>query len=267
MKKINDVSEAWGVYVLAREYLLEHAPHLLIETLPSKAADPVVSVMYTELSELIKLKGKIEWVINQEEERELDLHITEEDSTVMTTAEHLAHLDEQIAESITPRINSVVTQYSWLRNNHAEVVQELNSLKERVRILEGGSGASKVFTAGDKDWKPTEAELKELIEQFKKAEQDPNGGFVNVVREGVAVTEDTIRDLAGQVRDFAEKLPKSSEIRKALATELEEVVEMAAQAKIDLREQLGGLLSTAAEAVTPKKPRAPRKPRTPKPTE
>lgn len=126
--KIKDVNEAWGMFVLAREYLKQHAPHLLIENVVSKPQDPVVSAMYAELAELISLKDKIKWAIGQEEDRELDLHVRLEDPEALTPEQRFEMVDEKI-ESLSGRLQLTT-------NNCAHIRQLLVDLTERVNRLE-----------------------------------------------------------------------------------------------------------------------------------
>lgn len=253
--KIKDVNEAWGMFVLAREYLKQHAPHLLIESLAAKPQDPVVNAMYAELTELIALKDKIKWAIGQEEDRELDLHVRLEDPEALTPEQRFEIVDEKI-ESLSGRLQLTT-------NNCAHIRRLLVDLTERVNRLEDQPKGENSKTVISSDTVPSQEQMDKLIREFKEAEQNPLGGWITTNKKAV---EEHMKTAADKVRECLADLPTTDQVHAKVSKELDELVDAAARLNIDLRARVGSALDKAAKAVAPQKPRAPRKPRSTKPT-
>lgn len=258
--KINDVSEAWGAYVLAREYLVQHAPHLLIETLSSKATDPVVGALYADLVELVAIKDKIKWAIGQEEQREVDDHVMSETSQP-TLEERVSNLESMgtVLEDLETTVKAQSDVIKGLNKQLAKFQTQLAELEPPVQMPKDEEP-----TQEEDEWKPTQAQIDQLVKEFQEAEYDPLGGWITKVAKD---TEGRMKQAANHVRECLKHIPNADPVYEAASKELDELVDAAGKLGIDLRTQAGSLLDKAAKAVTPKKPRAPRKPRATKPTE
>lgn len=273
MNKINDVTEAWGQYVLARQYLMEHAPHMLTPLeVPATVTKPVetpLESMYKDVASLMAMKGKLEWVIDQEEDREAELLIAENDlsggARHASIAERLEALECDHREHERD-IRVLKQKQEGMNNQLSRFTVKLPALEKSVFELVQAKEAKEAQDAADleavKEWKPTQEEVDRLAKQFQ--EYDPLGGWVATMRDKVAQvapSEEEVQNLASKVKAYVDGLPETGELRKMVSKELKEVSDLAAQLNIDIRSQLGSILDNASKAVAPKKPRAPRKPR------
>jgi len=163
MNQPHDVTEAWGQFILARDYLLKHAPHMLVSQAYGTPPQPQVQetatdILSKDLVELIALKEKMKWVIAQEEERELDLHIRAEDDGAMTV--------EEVLESLTERLASLEGRVQLLANGQLQSKSEAQKDNESAPDL-----AATLDTAKESARELLAAASKEVEEFAQSAEK------------------------------------------------------------------------------------------------
>lgn len=176
MNQPHDVTEAWGQFILARDYLLKHAPHMLVSQAYGTPPQPQVQetatdILSKDLVELIALKEKLKWVVAQEEERELDLHIRAEDDGAMTVEEVLESLTERLA-SLEGRVQLLANGQSHLRNQISVINEQLSATRETQKDNEPAPDlAATLGTAKESARELLAAASKEVEEFAQSAEK------------------------------------------------------------------------------------------------
>lgn len=173
MNQPHDVTEAWGQFILARDYLLKHAPHMLVSQAYGTPPQPQVQetatdILSKDLVELIALKEKMKWVIAQEEERELDLHIRAEDDGAMTVEEVLESLTERLA-SLEGRVQLLANGQSHLRNQISVINEQLQSKSEAQKDNESAPDLAATLDTAKESARELLAAASKEVEEFAQS--------------------------------------------------------------------------------------------------
>lgn len=173
MNQPHDVTEAWGQFILARDYLLKHAPHMLVSQTYGTPPQPQVQetatdILSKDLVELIALKEKLKWVVAQEEERELDLHIRAEDDGAMTVEEVLESLTERLA-SLEGRVQLLANGQSHLRNQISVINEQLSATRETQKDNESAPDLAATLDTAKESARELLAAASKEVEEFAQS--------------------------------------------------------------------------------------------------